>query len=234
MRSKYRRTLAALLGVLALSAVASASASAVEPRFEGTYPLHFTVSLSSPTFERTSGTKVTCSAATGTVEFTTGNTGVANLTFTGCHEGIFLCRTSGLPVEEMKTKANVPVHLVYITKTPTKTVGIVLDPYEPAGFPPPPAPTFLEMICGGGSVEALQKSVLTEAMPQLNGVQYNEFGFNFNYAGGQQSPSEYINASNETFKDGLIVNPTRGTEGAKILFSGSGHLHITPATKLIY
>ncbi len=135
MRSKCRMVLVALVGVLVVGVVASASASAALPEFQQggkglTKVVKFTAKGGMNIFYSKSGAVWKCGASTVTGE-THGVNEVANVVikFTGCRIAVgagTTCTGPGAKTEEMVT-APLSGRIGYLSKASQK-VGLLLEP----------------------------------------------------------------------------------------------------------
>lgn len=136
MRSKCRNVFVMLAGVLALSAVASASASAALPEFQkGGKGLEkavtFTEKSGEVVFENKIDNPVVCSASSATGE-THGVKEVEGVVVksTGCHvlfgSSHVYCASTGAKEGEIVT-AKLSGKLGYLEKTPVPRVGLLLE-----------------------------------------------------------------------------------------------------------
>ncbi len=124
MRNSYmRRALLAFVAVLAMSAVASSTASAKTTMPElvnlaGTLPVKtgFTSTSGESTFETKSGESVKCKADTNKGKVTGNSTDEAEIKFTGCSavSGLLKCKTKGAAAGEIVLK--VKSELVWLDK----------------------------------------------------------------------------------------------------------------------
>jgi hypothetical protein len=110
----------ALVAVFAMSAIATAAASAAEMT---PFPNKFTAKSGASTFETKSGEKVKCSADSGTGEVTSATKDTATIKFTGCEAFGFKCKSAGAASGEIVLK--VTSELVDIMKA-NKEVGNIL------------------------------------------------------------------------------------------------------------
>ena len=122
MRSKSRTMLAALVAVLALGALASASASAALPELG---PYHagekLTFTINEMRFQNKGGNIWGCSGGTGEGEITGAKTIKAKLKFSGCVSSLLgKCGSKGAKSEEIVT-ISMPVELVYLNKEKHET-----------------------------------------------------------------------------------------------------------------
>jgi hypothetical protein len=140
MRSTLRSALVALMAVLALGAVATASASAATPEFTGTFPNTFVLGGTNGFSMITEGKhEVVSCGGTNTGELTAAKVAAATLAFTGCRNtGRPTCQTAGAKEGEVRTAA-LAGKLVSIDKG--REVGI--------DFTPKTGTTFAEMECSG-------------------------------------------------------------------------------------
>ena len=140
---RMRTLIMAFVAVLAMSAVAAASASAALPEFSKT-KVKVTGKSGAGTLETVTGTKVTCTGGTSSGEITAEKTVSKTLViFTGCASSGFKCSTSGAASGELKTK-ELTGTLGYLTKS-TKEVGLDLKPAS--------GTEFIEFECAGGIVK---------------------------------------------------------------------------------
>jgi hypothetical protein len=146
MKSQCRAVLVALVGMLALSAFASASASATLPDFhpEGTKisPVNFTVAGGKMNFP-VGGFLLSCAQSTGTGSITGAKTGTAKLTLEECRGPLGETCQSGSHSKGIIVTESLPIVLVYTTKEPTKQVAIDFGSQ---------ASTFMTYNCGGVTV----------------------------------------------------------------------------------
>ncbi|HEV7529365.1 MAG TPA: hypothetical protein VGO29_10770 [Solirubrobacteraceae bacterium] len=207
MRPIVRGALAALLAVLALGAVASASASAAQPEFSSEFPNKYEVTKrggnfeQAPVFVTVGKRKITCLSAAKTVvmsgkgELTGSKVATLALTFVSCSGFEGKCTTAGAKEGEIKT-SELEAKPFYINKK--QEVGVLLQ-VKGTG-------SFAEFNCGP---EAKKETVkirgsLVAPITPFN-VSTTAFQLNIAGAGGVQKPTEYENEKAEAVKATLEV-----------------------------
>jgi hypothetical protein len=119
----------AIMALLALGTVISATASGALPEFlpEATEktPIKFTAKSGAGTLETVSGSKITCTEGKGEGEITAAKKTIGKGELKGCKSGAVSCNTEGAPTGVIKESGE--GLLVYIKKEP-KDVGMVGSP----------------------------------------------------------------------------------------------------------
>jgi hypothetical protein len=155
MRSKNRNILVALVAVLALGAVASASASAALPEFKTapgeTLPVSFTGQGGSASWSGP-GYAFTCreTSMAGTISAAKSVT-KGSLVFNGCKVGANKCHSEGSENNEQIKTGPLEGTLAYISKT-AKTAGI--------DFKAEGSEYWTTMICFGGARQRVRGSIV--------------------------------------------------------------------------
>jgi hypothetical protein len=119
--ARIRTVLLAIVAVFAMSAIASATASAALPE-QSPATGKFTGTSGASTFETKSGEKVTCKEDKISGESTSVKTSTSKITFKGCEAFGLKCNSSGAGSGEIVL--NVTGLLVYISET-EKKVGLI-------------------------------------------------------------------------------------------------------------
>ena len=204
----------ALVAVFALSAVASATASAAEPEFgrckneAGTFkdsnctvgggtafkwvPLaegekvKFTSTSGEGFLETANGEKVTCTADTNVGETNGPKKDVVTVTFTGCTSSGFKCNSAGAAAGEIKTNKLLS-EIGYINKA-AKEVGLRLKPE---------GELFVEFECVGGIVKVKTKGAVIGKYTPVNEMN-EKFVLNLKCVAGKKGVQEI-----EKFEGGL-------------------------------
>jgi len=192
----------ALVAVFAISAIASATASAAKPEFVfAGIKKGLKAKSGSATLETASKEKVTCTSSSNGGEIEGGNgskkvTGII-VKFKGCKSSGFACSTSGAASEEIITNS-LSGELGYI-KAAEKTVGLDLLPTGGGEF--------VEFNCAGGIVKVKVKgSVIGQITPVNKKVTTAEhFTLTFTQSGGKQGIEKFetgVKDTLETSKNG--------------------------------
>lgn len=185
VRTIYRKALVALAATLALGALASASASAALPEFEGPFPNKFTFTASNTVTVMTEGSTTlhfSCTSSTAEGSITEAHAGTATLKLHGCVSGTGAhCTTSGLVEGEIKT-GSLPIAAVY-TKLSPKEVGIDFNYNQTT--------TFASFSCGFENPVVIRHSIIAKVTP-IN-TKTSTYTLTFSQSGGFQNPSRYIN-----------------------------------------
>jgi hypothetical protein len=184
---RLKVVLLALGAVMAVSAVASATASAAKPEFvfTGTEKGFTGKQVGSGTLETKGGTKVSCTAgtSTGEIEGASGSNKVTKtvVTFTACTSSGFECHSPGASSGEIKTK-ELKGQLGYISST-EKTVGLDLEPKE--------GEFFVEFTCFGFLSSKVKGQVIGKLTPVNKEVKTTEhFTLAYEQTGGVQKITE--------------------------------------------
>ena len=201
----------ALVAVLAISAVASATASAAKPEFVfAGIKKGLKGKSGAGTLETVSKEKVTCAKSTNGGEIEGGNgskkvTGVV-VTFTGCVSSGFKCSTTGAAAGEIVTKS-LSGELGYINKA-AKTVGVDLAPTGGGEF--------VEFNCAGGIVKVKVKgSVIGQITPVNKKVLTTEhFTLTFTQTSGKQAIEKFEGGLKDTLETSKNGNPFEGSAEA--------------------
>jgi hypothetical protein len=202
----------ALVAVVALSALATATASAALPEFvptAGKFPVKFTDTSGAGTLETVGGHKVTCKADSSTGEFTGAKTNKETFIFTGCESLGFKCNSAGAAAGEIRTNAIASL-LVYINKA-KKEVGMDLSPEVVGGL-------FAEFSCGGVETLKVRGSVIAP-VTKVNTAKQASFKLTAKASKGVQKPTEYENEAGKKVKD---ILETEGAGALPFAFEQSG------------
>ncbi|MCW3056336.1 MAG: hypothetical protein JWO21_305, partial [Solirubrobacterales bacterium] len=180
-----------LVAVLAVSAVAVASASAALPEFT-VFPNKATGSGGAGTLETLKGEKVTCTAEKDKSEINGAKTvkGVV-VTFTGCKESVFKanCNSAGAAAGEIVTN-ELSGEIGYVNKA-TKAVGLDLKPV---------GELFAEFNCTGGLLKLKVKGSVIGKLSPVN-TATKEFKLEFKLAGvGKQEIEKFETGLKDTLE----------------------------------
>jgi hypothetical protein len=181
---KCRPVLVALVAMLTLGALTSASASAALPEFHHAkeIALGYTLNGGEVKFKTNSGLSYGCASSKGEGSVTGAKTATAKLTFKGCRAGFTPCQSEGAAAEEIKT-GSLPVELVYISKEKHEA-GLVFNYKPPLPF------TFAKWACNGTS-QGIRNSIIAALTP----VNTNTFSHTVTFAetnkAGIQNPTQY-------------------------------------------
>jgi hypothetical protein len=171
------------LTVVALSATATATASAALPEFVGPIPVPFTAKSGVTTLETVKKAQIRCASDTAAGEVTGPKTGSTTITLSGCEFVTigFPCNTPGLPPGEI------------VTTTLIMTLGYINEPKHEAGVD-------LATATGGPLIEAtcgplrmiVDGSVIGKITP-VNKViaPPGHFTLRFSQALGKQKPTHF-------------------------------------------
>jgi len=198
----------ALVAVLAITAVASATASAAKPEFvfTGTEKGFTGKQVGEGFLETTGGTQVKCTAGTssGEIEGASGSNKVTKtvVTFTGCTSSGFECHSPGQASGVIQTK-ELKGQLGYIS-SPEKTVGLDLEPKE--------GEFFVEFTCLGFLTSKVKGQVIGKLTPVNKEVKTTEhFTLTYKQTKGVQELTELeiegVKDTGDILKSSLNGNP---------------------------
>jgi hypothetical protein len=126
MRSLLRRGLVLFAAALAMSVVASATASAAKPEFSGSFPNKFQYKGGSVSFANAKGgTTFQCLNSTGEGSLTSAKAGTIKFSFTGCETGGATWTSEGATRGEIRS-AVLPIAPGYVKRAP-KEIGIEVN-----------------------------------------------------------------------------------------------------------
>lgn len=210
--SKRAKILGVVLGaVLALTAIAAASASAALPEYvpnSGTFPIKFTSTSGKGTLQTTTGETVTCTSDSNVGELTGPKSGTVTVTFNGCTTTFFgfpiSCKTAGKASGEIVT-SKLNSELVYAVGK-TQVLNLLSSPTG----------TEAEFECAGNTVK-VTGSVLG-LFPTIN-KQLHSTSLVLNQTSGKQEFEEYVNASGTTVT-GVFLNSSKN--GGAAVMSAEG------------
>lgn len=204
MSIQFRKILVCLIAVFAISAIASASASAALPELvnnkgKALVKKQDTSTDGAATLETVGGSKVTCKASSDTSEITGLKTDTVTVTFTGCEAFEETCQSAGQAAGTIKTNL-LASKLAYINgKT---EVGVVLKPKEAGGL-------FVEFECSGIKIK-VKGSVIGVITPiNMFVAPPGHFTLTFTQAKGVQVPTEYESGTKQV-KDVLETSINGG------------------------
>lgn len=205
MKRKIKFLGATCVAVIALSAVAAASASAAAPEFvpeTGTFPIAFTSTSGAGTLETTSGETVTCTSDTNTGKITGAKSSKVTVHFKGCKTTFFgfpiACKTSGAGTEEIVTKELTGELGLNTAKTK------VLNDLRGEGT----GEVSAEFECAGNTVK-VTGSVIGE-FPETEKF-LHESQLVLKQSKGVQEFTEFINSEGKTVKNTLSSSKNGGT-----------------------
>jgi hypothetical protein len=183
-----------LMAILALSAVASATASATLPEFSPASGVTLKgKAVGNAILETKSGTKVKCTGGSSGGEVTAEKTvSKVKIIFTGCESSGFKCKTPGAASGELVTE-ELTGTLGYISKA-GKEVGIL--------FKPTSGTKFIEFECVGGIVKTqVTGSVICPIKP-VN-TKTTKFTLLCKQTKGVQSPLKFEGLAEESLKTSI-------------------------------
>jgi hypothetical protein len=197
-----------LVAMLAISAIASASASAALPELvnskgEELVKKKYTATSGKGKFQTEKNGIIECEKDTATGEVTGPKTGTTTVKFTKCAFSGLSCKTAGASSGEIRVEA--VSKLVYINKS-TKEVGLDLEAKESTVECP------LEKLKVRGSV------IGVIAAKDVN-TPVTEVELVFKQTGGKQEPSQYENEKGEKVTD---ITETEGSGLKTFKFEPSG------------
>ena len=152
--SRAKLVVVAAMAIVAISALASASASALPEFLPTTTKAKFTSTSGPGTLETSAKEQINCSADTNEGQILSATTFDVTIKFTGCKAfGIANCSTTGAASGELVVKATAT--LGYLSKT-AKTVGAKLNVTE------------FEFTCAGGLVKGKVKGAVIGQLTPVN------------------------------------------------------------------
>lgn len=173
-----------LVAAFAVSAVAASGASAANPEFLGTFPIHFSSLALGESSLKAGGNTITCLHVDNLGVITGPKTGSVDVTFLGCKLAKkFVCNNEGNTTGSTITTSLLSMSLGYTTKPAT---GVLLLPAAGGALaeftchvkiePEEPETTLLVEVKGG----------VIGAISPTN-VKTSEFEFSFAESGGEQA-----------------------------------------------
>ncbi len=228
---KYRWMTLAALAVLALSGVAASSAAATKTLFflpQKGFPVKLTVKGGATEFY-TEGFTVTCTGeTTGETELTNAQEGKMKLAFHQCTEALKGCKSTGAGANEIKT-GNVPVRLVYISKSKHEAALDINYQAPSEEIPPPPHNQLASWECEGVTGEGARWSIIAAVTP-VNTSTLSHTVTLARSSPGVQNPTKYETEEAKTFEAFPELNL-----GFTSYFKGSitDKLELTSATEKV-
>jgi hypothetical protein len=183
-----RRVGIAVSAALMLASVATASASAALPDFEGVFPNKYTMTMKgSVNFATTTGSEFSCTGRSATGSITGAKAGNMNITFSVCKVA-GECTSEGASRNQIKT-TELEVTPVYISKT-EKRVDLYLKPKV--------GTLFASCVSLFGGPHEIRGSVLASISPLNSSTK--SFTLTTTQAGGKMEPRSYENEKGELVK----------------------------------
>ncbi len=204
MKRKIKFLSLTCVAILALCAMAAASASADEfVPDTGTFPIGFIGAGGADTLETASGETVTCKSETATGSITGPMTAKVTLRTKGCTTTFFgfpvACKTSGGGAEEISTK-----ELSGELGTNTAKTKVVLDLRGEGA-----EELVSEFECAGNTVKVTGSVI---GLLPTTGVFLHETELILKQTGGVQEFTEYINTEGKTIKNVPFTSKNRGAK----------------------